>query len=168
VYKITQCKPRSPRRSLEVLTVCILPPFPVTPDSHLHATSFRLLLTTRVRIIIIVPILSIKHPKYVIITIQRIGTITNTTRVPYDSMELTVFTLTALTATACVVQAAPATHNEDPCWKVCLESLPRCPGGMYSNNKETRANPCWTCCRTPDYDPGKEVTFVMQTDTCRY
>lgn len=66
----------------------------------------------------------------------------------YDSMQLTAFLLAALTATVGVVQAAP-TDDEDPCWKVCWEFIPKCPDGMYSNNKGTAAYPCWTCCVAP-------------------
>ncbi|KFY02204.1 hypothetical protein O988_02317 [Pseudogymnoascus sp. VKM F-3808] len=41
---------------------------------------------------------------------------------------------------------------EDVCWKVCWEFVPKCPDGMYSNNKGTAAYPCWTCCISPSVD----------------
>ena len=88
----------------------------------------------------------------------------DTSLAPYDGMKLTVIALTAVVG---VVQAAPM-YNEDPCLDVCWEFLPKCLGGMYSNNKGSRADPCWTCCRAQEYDSGSEVTFAMQTNTCLY
>jgi hypothetical protein len=77
---------------------------------------------------------------------KRIQTITNT----YDSMQLTAFLLAALTVTTGVVQAAP-TYQEDYCFPICYHDIPKCRDGWYSNNLGTAKDPCWTCCKAPEF-----------------
>lgn len=153
--------------SRRIFSVCLRLLFRAAPNHHLHLPSFRLLvynlrLKYRSRI-------TYQTFKVCVIITRHIRTRVNSiSEASYDSMNLTVFMLIALTTFVGIVQAVPATFTEDPCSNVCRASLPRCPGGMYANNKGTGAHPCWTCCRALDYDLGSQVTFAMQANTCPY
>ncbi|KAK7419185.1 hypothetical protein QQZ08_010952 [Neonectria magnoliae] len=55
------------------------------------------------------------------------------------------------------VSQAPAHKDNsaaefDICLRVCWPRTPECPTGWYSNNVGTKDQPCWTCCKAPEFE----------------